>query len=270
MGVLNVTPDSFYDGGALFSGAQLNLDLAIQKAAQLVEEGADFIDVGGESTRPGAAPVGASEECDRVLPVVEAIVRRFDVVVSVDTSTPQLMREAAGAGAGLINDVRALERPGALEAAAASGMAVCLMHRQGEPGTMQDNPEYHDVCAEVESYLVSQVSRCEAAGLTKHRLIVDPGIGFGKTDAHNFTLLQNTSRLRALGMPVLIGVSRKSLLGRLLQREPAFRLAGSLALAYDALMRGASILRVHDVAETRDVVTVYQRMMQNKDVTERT
>jgi len=260
MGVLNVTPDSFSDGGELLRDGKVDVEACLQRAETMVAEGADILDIGGESTRPGAEKVGENEECDRVLPVVEAICGRLDAVVSVDTSSPTLMREATLLGAGLINDVRALQQQGALSAAAESGLAVCLMHMRGEPGSMQEAVEYDSVLAEVSDFLSKRISACENAGIARDKLILDPGIGFGKLDEHNLTLLRQLPALVELGCPVLIGVSRKSMLGRLLNRDVKNRLAGSLSLAMEALRRGASILRVHDVAETADAVKIFTLM----------
>ncbi|WP_299944444.1 dihydropteroate synthase [uncultured Microbulbifer sp.] len=258
MGVLNATPDSFSDGGSYYTAGHLDLSLVLRRAGQMLGEGAAIIDVGGESTRPGAAPVSEQEELDRVVPVVEAICANFAAIVSVDTSTPAVMRASAAVGAGLINDVRALERPGALEAAAETGLPICLMHMQGQPGTMQSAPSYADVVVEVADYLNSRVSACEAQGIARQRLILDPGFGFGKSDAHNLALLRSLSQLAPAGVPILAGLSRKSMIGRLLQREVGLRLPGSLALAMLAAQRGARILRVHDVAETVDVLRLRQ------------
>ncbi|MFS1524857.1 dihydropteroate synthase [Microbulbifer sp. 2304DJ12-6] len=258
MGVLNATPDSFSDGGSYYTAGHLDLSLVLRRAGQMLGEGAAIIDVGGESTRPGAAPVSEQEEMDRVVPVVEAICANFAAIVSVDTSTPAVMRASAAVGAGLINDVRALERPGALEAAAETGLPICLMHMQGQPGTMQSAPSYADVVVEVADYLNSRVSACEAQGIARQRLILDPGFGFGKSDAHNLALLRSLSQLAPAGVPILAGLSRKSMIGRLLQREVDQRLPGSLALAMLAAQRGARILRVHDVAETVDVLRLRQ------------
>lgn len=249
MGILNVTPDSFSDGGR-FTGR----DAALRHAAQMVAAGAAFIDVGGESTRPGARQVSPTEELERVAPVVEAIARDLDVVISVDTSTPAVMREVARLGAGLINDVRSLQRDGALDAAAATGLPVCLMHMLGEPADMQDDPQYENVTAEVRQFLAARMDACEAAGIGRERIILDPGFGFAKTVEHNLSLFKNLQQLEALGRPLLVGVSRKSMIGKVLGREVDGRLYGSLALAALAVAKGASIIRVHDVAETVDVV----------------
>lgn len=249
MGILNVTPDSFSDGGRFN-----RLDAALQHVEQMITAGAALIDVGGESTRPGADPVSVDEELQRVVPVVEAIAARFDVVISVDTSTPEVMTASAAAGAGMINDVRALERPGALEAARATGLPVCLMHRQGEPETMQLAPRYASVLDEVNAYLQARVEACEVAGIARERIILDPGFGFGKTLEHNLQLFAHLRDLRPAGLPVLVGVSRKSMIGQALDRPVDQRLYGSLALAALAVDAGAAILRVHDVAETADVV----------------
>lgn len=256
MGILNVTPDSFSDGGR-YAG----IDAALRQAVRMRQEGAVFIDVGGESTRPGAAAVSAQQELDRVLPVVERIVREIDVCVSVDTSTAEVIREAARAGAHFINDVRALQRPGALAAAQSSGLPVCLMHMQGEPGSMQQSPHYGDVVADVRSFLHERVAACAAAGIGCDRLLVDPGFGFGKTLAHNLALLARLGEV-ADGLPLLVGVSRKSMIGALLAGEGKSprpvdeRLHGSVAAAVIAAMKGAAILRVHDVAPTVDALSV--------------
>lgn len=256
MGVLNVTPDSFSDGGRFVSSGKLLLDEALRAAEAMVVAGASIIDVGGESTRPGAAKVSVEEEMARVLPVVEALAARVDAVISVDTSTPQLMAAAVSVGAGMLNDVRALTTTGALEAAVSANVPVCLMHMQGQPSTMQAQPEYDDVVAEVRSYLFDRVQAAIQAGVKKEHIMLDPGFGFGKTDVHNVKLLQSLPQLCELGYPVLAGLSRKSMIGRLLGREPKDRLAGSLALAMLAAQNGAKIIRVHDVAETHDVLSL--------------
>ncbi|MEE4156669.1 dihydropteroate synthase [Pseudomonas viridiflava] len=249
MGILNATPDSFSDGGRYSQ-----LDAALRHAQEMVAAGATLIDVGGESTRPGARPVSPAEEVDRVAPVVERIGRELDVIISVDTSTPEVIVESARLGAGLINDVRSLRRPGALEAAAATGLPVCLMHMLGEPGDMQDNPHYQDLVGEVSAFLADRMERCEAAGIPKDRIILDPGFGFAKTLEHNLSLFRHMEALHALGRPLLVGVSRKSMIGAVLGRPVGERLIGGLALAALAMTKGARILRVHDVAETADVV----------------
>ncbi|QXG41910.1 dihydropteroate synthase [Pseudomonas viridiflava] len=249
MGILNATPDSFSDGGRYSQ-----LDAALRHAQEMVAAGATLIDVGGESTRPGARPVSPAEEVDRVAPVVELIARELDVIISVDTSTPEVIVESARLGAGLINDVRSLRRPGALQAAAATGLPVCLMHMLGEPGDMQDNPHYQDLIGEVSAFLTDRMERCEAAGIPKDRIILDPGFGFAKTLEHNLSLFRHMEALHALGRPLLVGVSRKSMIGAVLGRPVGERLIGGLALAALAMTKGARILRVHDVAETGDVV----------------
>ncbi|MGU9804948.1 UNVERIFIED_CONTAM: dihydropteroate synthase [Pseudomonas sp. CM11] len=249
MGILNVTPDSFSDGGR-FS----QLDAALRHAEAMVVAGATLIDVGGESTRPGARAVSPTEELERVAPIVERIHRELDVIISVDTSTPAVMRETARLGAGLINDVRSLQRDGALDAAAATGLPVCLMHMLGEPGTMQDDPHYHDVTREVGEFLVERLDQCAAAGIPAQRIILDPGFGFAKTLAHNLSLFKHMEALHTLGRPLLVGVSRKSMIGNALGRPVGERLYGGLALAALAITKGARILRVHDVVETMDVV----------------
>ncbi|MEE4574019.1 dihydropteroate synthase [Pseudomonas alliivorans] len=249
MGILNATPDSFSDGGRYS-----RLDAALRHAEAMVEAGATLIDVGGESTRPGARPVSPEEEVQRVAPVVELIARELDVIISVDTSTPEVIVESARLGAGLINDVRSLRRPGALEAAAATGLPVCLMHMLGEPGDMQDNPHYQDLVGEVSAFLVDRMERCEVAGIPRGRIILDPGFGFAKTLEHNLSLFKHMEALHALGRPLLVGVSRKSMIGAVLGRPVDERLIGGLALVALAMTKGARILRVHDVAETADVV----------------
>lgn len=249
MGILNVTPDSFSDGGR-FS----QLDLALQHAEAMVAAGATLIDVGGESTRPGARAVSPLEELERVAPVVERIHRELDVIISVDTSTPAVMRETARLGAGLINDVRSLRREGALDAAAATGLPVCLMHMLGEPGDMQDNPHYQDVTREVAEFLADRMAQCASVGIGPERIVLDPGFGFAKTLQHNLSLFKHMDALHALGRPLLVGVSRKSMIGLALNRPVGERLHGSLALAALAVAKGAKIIRVHDVAETVDVV----------------
>jgi dihydropteroate synthase len=251
MGVLNVTPDSFSDGGRYVDAAA-----AIERGVAMAGEGAAIIDVGGESTRPGAADVGVPEEIERVVPVIEALVRRVRVPVSIDTSKPEVMRAAIAAGASLVNDVKALRAPGALEAVAGTGAAVCLMHMQGEPRTMQAAPLYVDVVGEVRGFLADRVRACVAAGIGRERLCVDPGIGFGKRPEHNLALLAAIGRLADPDLPVLIGVSRKSLVGIITGRPPEGRLAGSVAFAALAVMGGAAIVRAHDVAETVDAVKV--------------
>ncbi len=249
MGILNVTPDSFSDGGRY--GQR---DAALRHAEAMLKAGATLIDVGGESTRPGARAVSPVEELERVAPVVEAIARELDVIISVDTSTPAVIRETARLGAGLINDVRSLQRDGALDAAADSGLPVCLMHMRGEPTTMQQNPKYPDVVAEVREFLLDRLAASSAAGIGAERVILDPGFGFAKTLEHNLSLFKHLHALHALGRPLLVGVSRKSMIGKVLGHEVGERLYGSLALAALALSKGAHILRVHDVAQTVDVV----------------
>jgi dihydropteroate synthase len=251
MGVLNVTPDSFSDGGKF-----VRLDDAVERGVRMAEEGAAIIDVGGESTRPGAQPVGLDEELRRVIPVVARLRSRTQAVISVDTSKPEVMNAAAAAGAGIINDVRALREPGALEVAAASGCGVCLMHMLGEPRTMQDSPSYQDVVAEVRIFLAERVEACIGAGLPAERIVLDPGFGFGKTQAHNLELLRHLGEISVGGLPILAGLSRKSLAGTLTGRPPEERVHGSVALAVIAALNGARILRVHDVAATADALKV--------------
>lgn len=257
MGILNVTPDSFSDGGRFNAPA-----VALDRARQMVADGATFIDVGGESTRPGATPVSTQEELDRVCPVVEAIARELDTVISVDTSNPVVMAETAKLGAGLINDVRALQREGAPEAAAAAALPVCLMHIQGEPDTMQKDPRYRNVRREVSAFLIERMRVAEAAGVQADNIILDPGFGFGKSLEHNVQLLASLEQLQVLGHPLLIGISRKSMLGAITGREVNERLPASLAAATISAMKGASILRVHDVRETVDAVKVVTAVME--------
>jgi len=251
MGVLNVTPDSFSDGGRFLSP-----EAAVAQGRRMAAEGAALIDVGGESTRPGADAVTEAEELRRVIPVIERLRAATGAVISIDTSKPGVIRAAAAAGAGLVNDVRALREPGALEAAVASGCAVCLMHMQGEPRTMQLAPHYHDVVREVRAFLAARAAACRGAGLEAERLVVDPGFGFGKTLEHNLTLLRRLQELADDGLPVLVGLSRKTMLGTLTQRPPGERLAGSVALAVIAALNGARIIRAHDVAPTVDALKV--------------
>lgn len=252
MGIVNVTPDSFSDGGRHATAAA-----AIAHGLRLVEEGADVLDVGGESTRPGAAPVDEAEEIARVLPVVEALVARVAVPISVDTTKPGVMRAALAAGAGMINDVTALRSDGAMEAVAASKAAVVLMHMQGEPRTMQAEPHYDDVIGEVHRFLTERVFACEMAGIDKRRLVIDPGFGFGKTHEHNLALLAQLRRFTTIGVPVLAGLSRKSSLGQITGREVGDRLAASLAAHLFAVQNGALFVRVHDVAATVDALKVW-------------
>lgn len=254
MGILNVTPDSFSDGGRYTA-----LDAALRQVEQMLEEGAALIDIGAESTRPGALPVSVGEELDRLLPIVEAVASRFDTIVSIDTSTPEAMTACAARGAGLINDVRALRRPGALEAAAATGLPVALMHMQGEPGTMQRNPVYQDVASEVVDFLRERMLACEQAGISVDRIVLDPGFGFAKTLAHNLRLLHELQALQALGRPVLVGVSRKSMLGAVLGGAPVDRrLHAGLAAAVLSVERGARIIRTHDVGPTVEALALWQ------------
>lgn len=250
MGVVNVTPDSFSDGGKY-----LDPQAAIAHARRLIGEGADIVDVGGESTRPGAAPVSEAEELRRILPVLEAL---REVPVSVDTRRPRVMQAALGAGAAMINDIEALRAPGALEAVAGSDCALCLMHMRGTPETMQRDPSYGDVVKEVMDFLAGRIAACEKAGIARSRIVADPGFGFGKTTGHNLALLRHLPEFASLGVPILAGWSRKSSLGCITGREAGERLAGSLAAALLALLGGARILRVHDVKETRDAVLVFE------------
>lgn len=251
MGILNVTPDSFSDGGRYLDRAE-----ALERAHQMVAEGAALVDIGGESTRPGSQPVGADEEIRRVAPLVEALAPAIPVPISVDTSKPEVMRAAVAAGAGFINDVRALREPGALEAVRDLAVPVCLMHMLGEPRTMQEAPGYGDVVAEVADFLARRAQACVDAGIPRERILIDPGFGFGKTLEHNLALLRGLERLTASGLPVLVGISRKSMIGALVERGVGERLAGSLAAAVLAVVKGARIIRAHDVAATVDALKV--------------
>ncbi len=258
MGVVNVTPDSFSDGG-LFA----DRNRAVEHALQLVEQGADILDIGGESTRPGAEPVSEVDELQRVIPVIEGIRARSDAPISIDTSKPAVMRAAVAAGADMINDVCALQAPGAVTAAAELGVSVCLMHMQGEPRTMQRSPGYTDVVADILGFFQARIGDCLQAGVERRRLVLDPGFGFGKTLAHNLELLAGLERFAELGLPVLAGLSRKSMLGTITGRErPDERVAASVAAAVLAAERGAAIIRVHDVAETVDALKVWQALKQ--------
>lgn len=259
MGVLNVTPDSFSDGGHF-----VGLSAALARADRMLEEGASLVDVGGESTRPGALPVSVDEELQRVIPVVSALVAR-GALVSIDTSKPEVIRAALDAGVHLVNDVYGLRRPGALEAAARGSAAVCVMHMQGEPRSMQQAPHYDDVVKEVAGFLADRVRACETCGISRDRLLVDPGFGFGKTVVHNLELLRRLSSVAPQGIPLLAGLSRKSMLASLTGRPVEARLAGSLALAFAALEGGARIIRCHDVGETLDVVKVWTALRGSGD-----
>jgi len=262
MGILNVTPDSFSDGGRLYESQRLSVERALKQAARMVAEGATLIDVGGESTRPGAEPVPVAEELERVVPVVERLSRELDVVISVDTSAPEVMQAAVEAGAHLLNDVRSFSRPGALDVAARSDLALCVMHMQGSsPATMQLRPHYRDVTEEVEHFLQFQLQRCRDAGIENERILLDPGFGFGKTLEHNLELLNRMERLQMLGAPLLVGTSRKSMVGLTLNRPVDQRLYGSLATVALAVSKGAKIIRVHDVAPTVDVVRMTEAVI---------
>jgi dihydropteroate synthase len=253
MGVLNVTPDSFSDGGRFDS-----LPRAVKHAVRMVDEGADILDIGGESTRPGAEPVSADEELARVIPVVEKLCEQFELPISIDTSKAVVMREAVAAGASMINDVRALRGDGALAAAAELRVPICLMHMLGEPQTMQQAPAYEDVIANISSFLYQRVEVCTGAGIEKKNIILDPGFGFGKTLEHNLQLLRNLDKFVGMGFPVLVGMSRKSIIGQLLDRPVEDRVHGGLALALLARQQGASIFRTHDVAPTVDALKILE------------
>jgi len=253
MGILNVTPDSFSDGGRFVVP-----DDALVQAERMIAEGADILDIGGESTRPGAAAVSLDEEMARVLPLIERIAAEFDVPVSIDTSKPELMRAAVAAGAAMINDVSALRVPGAVAVIAALGVPVCLMHMQGEPRSMQAAPQYDDVLADVIRFLADRVTVCVAAGIARERLLIDPGFGFGKTLQHNLALLRGLGQFRQLGLPILIGISRKSMLGAITGKPVGERQTASVAAALMAVERGARVVRVHDVAATVDALRLWR------------
>jgi len=255
MGILNVTPDSFSDGGQWLGKSE-----AIEHALEMQDAGADFIDIGGESTRPGAEAVPSQQELDRVIPVIEAIVPQLSVPVSIDTSKPEVMREAVAAGAGMINDVSALRQSGALQAATDLAVPVCLMHMLGDPRVMQQNPVYDDVAAEVKSFLLERAKQCELAGIPAQNIVLDPGFGFGKTLQQNLDLFQGLPELVASGYPVLVGISRKAMIGQLTGREMPDRVPGSITAAVLAVLQGASIVRVHDVAETQDALNIVKSL----------
>ena len=260
MGVINLTPDSFSDGAQFkkdnCSKFEVDLAKALSRASNLVAEGALFIDIGGESTRPGAEAVSTQEELSRVIPVIEAIHSNLDVCISVDTSSPEVMLEAIGAGAEFVNDIRALANPQTIEIIRDSGVAVCLMHMQGEPGTMQKTVAYDDVTEEVFAFLGERVQLCLDSGIGRSQLVIDPGFGFGKSLQHNYQLLKNLPRLQELDLPILVGISRKSMIGGITDKPVGERLAGSVAAATHALLGGANIVRAHDVAATIDAIRV--------------
>ena len=258
MGVLNVTPDSFSDGGQLYRDGRVHTDALLARAEQMLAEGADIMDVGGESTRPGAAAVTEAEELDRVVSAVEALAQHFDTIISVDSSTPSVMRESARCGAGLLNDVRGFQRPQALQAAAESGLALCVMHMQGEPDTMQTAPTYSDVLQDISHFLSRRLADLSSVGIDLDRVIIDPGFGFGKTAEQNFELLARLEALCNQDQPILVGLSRKSMISSVLDRPPEQRMVASVALALMAVERGARIVRVHDVAATFDALSMWQ------------
>ena len=262
MGVLNVTPDSFSDGGQLYRDGRVNTDALLTRAEQMLCEGADILDVGGESTRPGAAVVSESEELDRVVSAVEVHYRHCDAIISVDTSTASVMTESARYGAGLLNDVRGFRRAGVLKAAADSGLALCVMHMQGEPDTMQTAPAYDEVVQDIADFLSQRLADVTEVGINLDRVIIDPGFGFGKTAEQNFELLARLSELQDIGQPVLVGLSRKSMISSVLDRAPEQRMVASVALALMAVERGARIVRVHDVAATFDALSMWQTTRQ--------
>ncbi|MCC4855623.1 dihydropteroate synthase [Vibrio lentus] len=258
MGILNVTPDSFSDGGQFNS-----LEKALQQAERMIKAGVSIIDIGGESTRPGAPEVTLEDELSRVIPAIKAIRANFDVWISIDTSKAEVMRQAVEAGADLINDVRALQEPGALEAAAQAQVPVCLMHMKGQPRTMQANPCYDDVFTDVEDFLKERVEACESVGIPKEQLVLDPGFGFGKTIEHNYHLLAHLEKFHTLGLPILAGISRKSMIFKLLDKSPADCMVGSVICATIAAMKGAQIIRVHDVEDTLEAMKIIEVMNNN-------
>ncbi|PSW72805.1 dihydropteroate synthase [Photobacterium sp. GB-50] len=257
MGILNVTPDSFSDGGKFN-----RIDYALNHVESMLQAGTSIIDIGGESTRPGAKEVALSEELVRVVPIIEAIRQRFDCWISIDTSKAQVMKEAVNAGADLINDVRALQEPNALEVAAKANVPICLMHMQGQPRTMQHQPNYNHLIQDVSDFLSERISACENVGISRQQLILDPGFGFGKTLEHNYQMLAKFEQFHQFGLPVLAGMSRKSMIFNLLGKPPAECLAGSLACATIAAMKGAHIIRVHDARETAEVMKIYNMVLQ--------
>lgn len=264
MGILNITPDSFSDGGAFYSDGKLNTDSVIRCAEKMLEAGADILDVGGESTRPGAIRPSLQEELDRVAPVLD-ILSSLDCHISVDTSSLEVMRYAVKTGAELINDVRALSEPGCLEYISSTDVMICLMHMQGSPEHMQNNPEYIDPVTEVYSFLNKRVEACTETGIDRQRICIDPGFGFGKSFQHNMELMANLQHFKQLNLPLLVGVSRKGMIGEITGKPVGLRLAGSLAMAQFALDNGANILRVHDVAETCDMIGVWTAIKKLKD-----
>ena len=255
MGVLNLTPDSFSDGGRFIGDSgSVDIDRVLKASEAMIDEGASVVDIGGESTRPGAAEVSDQEQMDRVAAVVEQLASRVDVIISVDTSSPELMAESARLGAGMINDIRSLANPGALAAVASSGLAVCMMHMQGQPIDMQDQPVYTDIVQEVVGFFEQRILNFIDAGIDKNNILIDPGFGFGKTLAHNVQLLKELERFRSLHLPLLVGISRKAMIGQLTGRPVQGRVHGSVAAAMLAIQGGANIVRVHDVAATRDMI----------------
>ncbi|WP_104401417.1 dihydropteroate synthase [Vibrio penaeicida] len=259
MGILNVTPDSFSDGG------QFNrIDDALNQARSMILAGATIIDIGGESTRPGAPDVTLDEELERVIPVIKALRAESDVWISIDTSKAEVMRQATSAGADIINDVRALQEPGALQVAAQANVPVCLMHMQGQPRTMQENPKYQDLLEDVEAFLAERIAACESAGIERGQLILDPGFGFGKTIEHNYHLLANLEQFHRFELPILAGMSRKSMIFKLLGKEPKECLIGSVTCASISALKGAQIIRVHDVAETVEAIKIINTISTNQ------
>ncbi len=264
MGILNVTPDSFSDGGQLFRNRKVDLDALLNRAELMVQSGADILDVGGESTRPGAEPVLESEELERVLTAVEALCARFDTIISVDTSTPSVMLEASRFRIGLFNDVRAFQRQEALQVVAGTNLPICIMHMRGDPKTMQVSPFYKDIVLEISNFFKERLSACELAGISADRVILDPGFGFGKTTKHNFELLHRLREFSVFSKPVLVGLSRKAMIASVLDGLPSDRVAASAALALMAVERGANIVRLHDVKTTAEVLAMYKALPRDK------
>jgi len=258
MGVLNLTPDSFSDGGRFTVDSGVNLSAVVDAAAEMVAEGVDWLDLGGESTRPGAEPVSEQQELDRVIPALESLARRFETPISIDTSNPKVISESAHLGAKMINDVRALQRPGAMETFAKTDLDVCLMHMQGDPASMQKSPSYESVSSQVIEFLKNRLDDMKGLGIAENRICLDPGFGFGKSLEHNLELLRSLPKIGALGRPILVGLSRKSMIGMITGRAVQERLAGTIGLNMLALQNGASILRVHDVAEALDTIKIWQ------------
>ena len=264
MGVLNVTPDSFSDGGSFYNSAHSKLAVAYDHAQSMINDGAEIIDIGGESTRPGAKPVSIQEELDRVIPIIEKLSKNSDCIISLDSSSPEVMLAAAQAGVGLLNDVRSFRREGALDVVLKTGLPIVLMHMQGEPQTMQKKPTYDNVVEEVRSFLLGRINECESVGVEKNKIIIDPGFGFGKTLSNNFDLMNNLDSFCVDDIPLLVGTSRKSMIGAVLNKDSNERLFGGLALTALAIQKGANIIRTHDVSPTKDVIDMVYALKPKK------